>query len=111
MGVDIPHHLNWYDLVQFASVNWKGKSLVNVVNRLVLGSLVYFIWQERNLRIFQNKNRSSNQVIKNIVETVRLKIMSLKIRNSRRVFSTLRLWNISWENPLFHHKLNGLVLH
>lgn len=110
LEVDIPNHLAWCDLVDHVSQNWKGKSLVHIINKLTLGSLVYFIWQERNLRIFQNQHRSSRQVIKCIQDTVRMKIMGLKIRNSNRVFRSLRLWNISWETSLNHNFLNVLGL-
>lgn len=103
LGVEVVRHQSWSDLVVFASSNWSSNSLVNVVNRLVLGSLVYFLWQERNLRIFQKKHRSSKQVINLIEETVRMKIMGLKIRNVSRVFNSLRLWNIPWEVYLNIH--------
>lgn len=59
---------------------------------------------------FSNKHRTIRQVTNCIVETVRLKIMGLRIRKSNRVFSTLHLWNISWELPLIQKNLNGLVL-
>lgn len=110
LGVLIPSHYSWNDLVDFASQNWKGKSLVNVINKLVLGSLVYYIWQERNLRIFQDQHRSSGQVIKCIVEVVRLKIMGFKIRRSSRVDATLRLWNISWDTNISNNIFHGLEL-
>lgn len=109
-GVIIPTLHSWADLVGFASSNWSGNSLLNVVNKLVLGGLVYFIWQERNCRLFQKKFRSVNQVIGCIEETIRLKILGLKIRNSSRVFRTLRLWNISWKVSLPQNFLNGLGL-
>lgn len=97
LGVGIPRHLPWSNLVEFASEHWKGKSLANIINKIVLGSLVYYIWQERNLRMFQKHHRSTGQVIKSIVETSRLKIMGLKIRKSNRIFPILRRWNISWD--------------
>lgn len=105
LGVTFPRHLSWSALVELVSDQWKSNSLINVVNKIVLGSLVYFIWQERNLRLFQKQYRSSRQVVSCIVEVVRM-----KIRNNRRVYDTLRVWNISWELPLIQSKLNGLVL-
>lgn len=37
-GVVIPGQYMWHDLVSFASENWKGNSLVNIINKLVLGT-------------------------------------------------------------------------
>lgn len=96
--------------MEFGSVNWQGKSLSNVVNKLVLGSLVYFLWQEINFRIFQAKHRTSHQVIKCIIEAVRMKMLGLKIRNSSGVFNTLRMWIIKWDPPLRKKHLYGLGL-
>lgn len=98
MGVEIDKNIAWADLVDVISHKWRGKSLVIIINKIVLSSLVYYIWQERNLRLFQNQHRSSRQVISSIVETVRFKIMGLKIRSSNRIIPTLRLWNIPWDS-------------
>lgn len=100
MGVDITKNIAWSDLVDVISHKWRGKSLVIIINKIVLSSLVYYIWQERNLRLFQKQHRSSRQLISTIVETVRLKIMGFKIRILNRIIPTLRLWNIPWDSSL-----------
>ena len=58
--------------------------LLNVVNKLLLGCLIYVIWQERNLRIFQSQFRSIDQICADIESTVGYKILSLRIRG--RIF-------------------------
>lgn len=111
LGVFVPMNIPWSEIVDYATANWTTKSLVHVVNKIVLGSLVYFIWQERNLRLFQHKHRTTNQMVKLIKEEVRLKILGLKIRKNIRVFQTLRLWNISWDPPPSQNSSNELVVH
>ncbi|KAK1425940.1 hypothetical protein QVD17_21305 [Tagetes erecta] len=56
-----------------------GKSFKSIVQRLMLAAMVYFIWQERNIRLFQEKCRNYEEVCKLIEETVRLKLLGLKI--------------------------------
>lgn len=97
--------------MEFTSVNWSTKSLNHVVNKIVLGCMVYFIWQERNFRLFQKKYRNVHQLVLIITEVVRMKILGLKIRGNSRVFNTLRQWNISWNLPSFHYRSNELVVH
>lgn len=100
LGVTIPSNLDWQDLVAHVSANWKGKLLDQIINKIVLASLVYYIWQERNSRMFQSQFRTTRQVIASIIESVRFKIMGLRIRISSRTSRTLERWNIFWESDL-----------
>ncbi|PWA76381.1 reverse transcriptase domain, Reverse transcriptase zinc-binding domain protein [Artemisia annua] len=54
-------------------------SIWSIVQRLLFGLVVYFIWQERNFRVFQKCARSGEALFSLIVETVRLRLMGLKI--------------------------------
>lgn len=72
---------------------------MNIVNKILLGCIVYVIWQERNVRLFQSQYRTIEQVCAEIEATVRLRILGLRIRNNPRVFRTLEQWNITWELP------------
>ncbi|KAK1422545.1 hypothetical protein QVD17_17828 [Tagetes erecta] len=56
-----------------------GKSFKGIIQRLMLGAMVYYIWQERNLRAFQNKQRSVSDVCALIEEMVRIRLLGLKI--------------------------------
>ncbi|GKF11956.1 hypothetical protein Tco_0049882 [Tanacetum coccineum] len=60
------------------------KSIWSISQRLVIGALFYFIRQERNLRFFQQKNRTFGDLCGIIKENVRLRLLSLKIRGSRQ---------------------------
>jgi hypothetical protein len=42
--------------------------------KLTLSATVYFIWQERNFRLFQKRRRSVDEVVKDIKEMVLLRI-------------------------------------
>ena len=70
------------------------KSIWSVLQRLVFGALVYFIWQERNSRCFQNKSRSFDELCGIVRDTVRCKMMSLKVRPSRQSYEAASLWNL-----------------
>lgn len=88
-------HNSWEDFIEKAANTWKGKSIHVVVNKLIFSALIYFLWQERNWRLFQNSRRSSVQLIGSIEENIRFKIMGLKLRDNSRVRKVLQDWRIS----------------
>lgn len=77
------------------------KKADDIIAKLVLGASLYFIWQERNFRIFQQKKRTIPQLIEIIYSTVRLKLLSCHFRKTiymRRLMDT-------WKLPLSIFKL------
>lgn len=66
----------------------------NIIGRLVLSATVYFIWQERNLRIHNKGTRSVDQVFKLIFETIRCKVMSLRFKATLGVREQIAQWNV-----------------
>ncbi|GJT79353.1 hypothetical protein Tco_1053695, partial [Tanacetum coccineum] len=67
------------DIIPFAA----RKSSKSVIAKLVVAATSYFIWQERNGRLFKNMKRTVNQVVECIMNTVRLKLMSCRLKKSR----------------------------
>lgn len=74
------------------------KSVWSISQRLVIGALVYFIWQERNLRFFQQKKRTFSQLCGIIRDNVRLRLLSLKISSSRQAKEAAGIWGFSVVN-------------
>ncbi|GJT68774.1 RNA-directed DNA polymerase, eukaryota, reverse transcriptase zinc-binding domain protein [Tanacetum coccineum] len=57
----------------------------SIIRRLVCAAAVYFVWQERNKRMFGEEKRDSEELIKIVTESVRMKLMGLKVKDSRCV--------------------------
>ncbi|GKD97313.1 RNA-directed DNA polymerase, eukaryota, reverse transcriptase zinc-binding domain protein, partial [Tanacetum coccineum] len=72
------------------------KNVWSIVRRLVFGAAVYFIWQERNKRMFQNEKREVKNVVEIIKETVRLKLASFVVKNGRTVRNVEAVWGIKF---------------
>ncbi|GJU16435.1 zinc finger, CCHC-type containing protein, partial [Tanacetum coccineum] len=62
-----------------------------VIAKLVLAASCYFIWQERNCRLFKNQKRSQDQIIEVIKSTVRLKLLTCKFKSTTNVKAFLHL--------------------
>ncbi|XP_071739438.1 uncharacterized protein [Rutidosis leptorrhynchoides] len=65
-----------------------------VVSKLLLSASVYFLWQERNARLFKSETRSPDQIFKIIFSSTRLKLMSLKFKDSLHVRNLKARWNL-----------------
>ncbi|GJR80011.1 hypothetical protein Tco_0150796 [Tanacetum coccineum] len=58
----------------------KMRSARSVIAKLIFSAASYFIWQERNYRIFKKSKRSPNQIIDIIKSTVHLKLLTCKFK-------------------------------
>nr|GEV53653.1 hypothetical protein [Tanacetum cinerariifolium] len=65
------------DLLPFAN----RRSSRSVISKLVVAACAYFIWQERNSRLFKKKKRLVKQVVDCIYVSVRLKLLSCRGQN------------------------------
>ncbi|GJW21268.1 hypothetical protein Tco_0031890 [Tanacetum coccineum] len=68
-------------------------SIWSVVNRIILACAVYYIWKERNERIFTSVDRDVETVLQIINDQVRLQLMSLKMKKS---IQTVKVADISY---------------
>lgn len=55
---------------------------------------VYFIWQERNRRLFTNEKRDWKMLLGLIVDVIGLKLTSLTVKKSKYVVMTKKCWKI-----------------
>ncbi|GJY49754.1 hypothetical protein Tco_0439710 [Tanacetum coccineum] len=69
-----------------------------VVNKLIIASTVYHIWNERNKRIFQNSNRNANDLLMIITRNIEEMLMSLKVKKSKAVDKAAAIWGLRWNN-------------
>ncbi|GJU10631.1 hypothetical protein Tco_1133027 [Tanacetum coccineum] len=72
----------------------KKRSARIVIAKLVFAASCYFIWQERNNRLFVKHKRSPDQVIEAIKTTVRLKLLTCKFKKTKMVESMLHCWKL-----------------
>ncbi|GJU52577.1 retrovirus-related pol polyprotein from transposon TNT 1-94 [Tanacetum coccineum] len=79
------------DIIPFAA----RKTSKSINAKLVVAATSYFIWQERNGWLFKNKKRTVNQVVDCIMNTVRLKLMSCRLKKSRSACDIVKAWNLS----------------
>ncbi|KAL2242622.1 UNVERIFIED_CONTAM: hypothetical protein Sindi_0380200, partial [Sesamum indicum] len=67
---------DWTKDIEWGARKWRRKHIINIAYRTMLGSCVYHIWRERNLRRFEHEERPPSVVANLIMEDVRQRILS-----------------------------------
>nr|GFC18987.1 hypothetical protein [Tanacetum cinerariifolium] len=67
----------------------------SVIAKLVVVATAYFIWQERNYRLFKKVKTSENQLVECIISSVRFKLMTCRFKKSKDGLAILRQWKLS----------------
>ena len=74
-----PREVNsWREEVEWAVKRLKGKSLKAVILRVAWNAVVSFTWIERNKRLYQDKEGTLMQVMEQIKEVVRIRLIGLQ---------------------------------
>ena len=61
-----------------------------IVSKLLVVATVYYVWQERNLRLFKQESMTKEIVFKIIIENVKWHLLSLKVKRSNAVLQVAR---------------------
>ncbi|GJV47845.1 RNA-directed DNA polymerase, eukaryota, reverse transcriptase zinc-binding domain protein [Tanacetum coccineum] len=66
----------------------------SVLRRLILASTVYYIWKERNSRLFSNSRIKEDDLLHQIKENIRLQLQGLTVKNTIQVRMIADEWNV-----------------
>ncbi|GJV90083.1 RNA-directed DNA polymerase, eukaryota, reverse transcriptase zinc-binding domain protein [Tanacetum coccineum] len=91
-------HIKLSDIVSSLARRKGVNNIGNVVDKLVLAATVYFIWQERNYRLFKGEKRSEEMILTIIGDSVRSKLMIIKVKQTLRTNDIAKKWDLQWRN-------------
>ncbi|XP_071708900.1 uncharacterized protein [Rutidosis leptorrhynchoides] len=94
MMLNMSSSYDW-QLVSNELANVSINSASGVVAKLMFAASVYFIWQERNDRLFKGKVRLKDRLFEDIYSTVRMKIMTVRFKDSRQVRQIKIAWKLN----------------
>lgn len=60
----------WQEEIEWANIEMRSNNPTAKVFRMTFAGCVYYIWQERNFRIFQNKKRTVDVIIRLLVQDI-----------------------------------------
>ena len=78
------------DMPKLANTN----NIWSIMRRMVCGAVVYFLRQERISRLFRKIKRDEEALLVIIMETLKLKTMSFKVKRTRSIREVERRWGI-----------------
>ncbi|PWA92968.1 reverse transcriptase zinc-binding domain-containing protein [Artemisia annua] len=83
------------DVITFLVPISKGRLVASIISRLLPAATTYYIWLERNARLFKRKKSTVAEVVQVIVSNVRLKLVTFKFKKlTARSRSMLDAWKI-----------------
>ncbi|GJY23650.1 reverse transcriptase domain, reverse transcriptase zinc-binding domain protein [Tanacetum coccineum] len=84
----------WDDIISTLANKKHNKSIKSVLRRLTLKARVYYIWQERNKRIFTSDKKKSNELVAKVFNHLRLKLASLTVKRTAQVIEVSKRWKV-----------------
>ncbi|GJV87455.1 reverse transcriptase domain, reverse transcriptase zinc-binding domain protein, partial [Tanacetum coccineum] len=89
---------DWTRLVNCMASRFHNRSIKSILCRILFGAAVYFVWQERNRRLFTSKKRPANNLLESILENIRFRLASIKVIKSVFVDRVANEWNVKFKN-------------
>ncbi|GJR63511.1 hypothetical protein Tco_1505673 [Tanacetum coccineum] len=72
----------------------KRKTTRSVIGKIVVAATAYFVWHERNRRLFKGNKRSVQEIIECTMTSIRLKLLSCRFKKSNDGVLFARLWDL-----------------
>ncbi|KAG5591587.1 hypothetical protein H5410_042101 [Solanum commersonii] len=78
----------WTEEIDWAISHATRKAIQDEVYRMTLAAAIYYVWQERNYRIFQKKERTTKMITRSIIREIHCRSsMQLKLAEFIRNFN------------------------
>ncbi|GJZ25082.1 RNA-directed DNA polymerase, eukaryota, reverse transcriptase zinc-binding domain protein [Tanacetum coccineum] len=90
----------WEEIIKAMSLRYKKKNLLGIISRLCFAAVVYYIWQERNWRLFNNCKRTELEIFEAIYDEVRARLMSIPVKDTKNIASIEEEWNIKFTKKM-----------
>ncbi|GKC93007.1 retrotransposon protein, putative, ty1-copia subclass [Tanacetum coccineum] len=82
------------DIISHLRVMTNQKSAECIIGKLIIAASSYYVWLERNNRLFKKLKCTPEDIKDVIMVTVRLKLLTLKFKNSGNVASLIDRWKM-----------------
>ncbi|GJW82458.1 reverse transcriptase zinc-binding domain-containing protein [Tanacetum coccineum] len=78
------------------------RTVNSIVGKLLFAATAYYLWIERNNRLFKNERRSPEEIRDLIMVMVRLKLVKIRFKNKPRVINMLSEWKMPTTFKLYN---------
>ncbi|GKB02678.1 probable L-cysteine desulfhydrase, chloroplastic [Tanacetum coccineum] len=84
----------WEEIIEKLNMMHSKNNIKSIISKIGVAACVYAIWKERNIRIFQGKERSDAVIVKEISEDIKWKLASLTVKKSKAIAKVYNDWDI-----------------
>ncbi|KAJ0434391.1 hypothetical protein HanIR_Chr17g0881041 [Helianthus annuus] len=84
----------WNVIFDFLVGIANSKMATHVIAKIVVAATAYFVWEERNRRLFSTKRRNEDQLIEVILSTVRMKLHTMKFKRTNQMARVMQDWSL-----------------
>ncbi|GKD43787.1 hypothetical protein Tco_1268432 [Tanacetum coccineum] len=84
----------FHDIISYLQPMAHRRTTKSIIGRILMAAASYFIWVERNNRLFKNVRRSPEELHDIIMVTVRLKLLTFRFKNTTMVNELLARWKM-----------------
>ncbi|GKC41586.1 retrotransposon protein, putative, ty1-copia subclass [Tanacetum coccineum] len=92
---------NLKDIISFLQPMAHRRTAKSIIGRLLLAASSYFIWLERNNRLFKKVRKLVDEMRDTIMVTVRLKLLTFRFKNTAMVHHLLSQWKMPMNFRLY----------
>ncbi|GJZ55432.1 RNA-directed DNA polymerase, eukaryota, reverse transcriptase zinc-binding domain protein [Tanacetum coccineum] len=85
--------IDWRKMMDEITINCRN-SIQSVLNGMIMAAAVYYIWTERNKRIFTDEKRNSQSLLEGMMDSIKMQLMGIKVKNSPAIKKISEEWNI-----------------
>ncbi|GJQ99712.1 RNA-directed DNA polymerase, eukaryota, reverse transcriptase zinc-binding domain protein [Tanacetum coccineum] len=85
---------SWRNIVEELQRLPNNNNIWRIVKKLMFGAVVYYIWQERNNRVFREEKRDEKTLVQAIKEIIQLRITGFEMKESKAVREVEARWNV-----------------
>ena len=92
--------ITWDGIVDKLSNVTNGGGIWELIKKLCLDATVYYIWQERNSRIFNGQKRSAEDMVRIICDEIKAKMVTIKVKTNSNVLTAEAMCNIKFDRKV-----------
>ena len=88
----------WNNVVVMMEDMQCNNNIWSVLNKLIIATTVYYIWKERNERLFSQNVKTTEVVLHVIQEQIRLQLLSLQVKKTIHTTKVADVWKIKFNH-------------
>lgn len=102
----LDHTNSWHQTIGWFLAHARGNSFASRIRKCSIAATIYYLWIERNNRIFKAQEGGTRELIAEIMNWVRRKFVNQTVDDNSKNREVAEQWNIELDFRLRKHMLS-----